>query len=92
MLRFTIRDVLWLTLLVAACLTWYLAHRHTVGELDKLKRAIVVLKTESANGRASIDFWRYQFKKATALNGLQSTRSGTDDMTANGKQTVPLPD
>jgi hypothetical protein len=83
MLRFTIRDLLWLTLLVAICLTWYLAYRQTVAEIDKLEGVIVLLKAESAKDQASIDFLHNQFKKATALNGILSKHRGTDDTTVD---------
>jgi len=37
-LRFTIRDLLWLTLMVALCAAWWIDRRHLVASHDKYKQ------------------------------------------------------
>jgi hypothetical protein len=53
MFRFTIRDVLWLTALVALAVAWYLEHERQQARIDKLDQEVQQM-VKSALERATM--------------------------------------
>ena len=50
-MKFSIRDILWLTILVAVAVTWWLEHRASVGINERLQQQAQQLRCELFNER-----------------------------------------
>jgi hypothetical protein len=73
-LHFTIRDLLWLTLVVALAAGWWLEHRFWINRADLV---VNVYPIQSANPNATLKVVR------SALAGQPNSRAEIDSTTGN---------
>lgn len=67
MFHFTIRDLLWLTLLVAIGLTWYGYTQHRAKEMATLVKQIEALQKETLHWRNSARAHEFAYKEYARL-------------------------